>query len=386
MIGKALSRIVLPLLLAFGLFLLPSCEREESYYFNPSTTEVELKDGFARQTDVFLNSNYKDITAKVSNAAASWLGAVVYQDVLTVSVTDNRTLENRIGTVSVTAGGKSVEVTVIQPFIEPEPEPEPEPEEPVKKPWPYKPLIGLWNHDLKLDVSDLVEQLGVNCIWTGDNMVTSDLKWESSHLYRSLSVEGVDYVIAKVNRVAWGWTHAGSLSHAAWACRMAKEHEGIVGLYLNDFYDEVEEGYRTENQWREIIAKAREVNPDLPIWVPVYPHRQQQDHGYDFDFDGVIVNMFGNKPEQIASLEKHIYEGLEKFPDKWVVAGVYLESGATGQERWLSIEDFRKVMTFYVKLLNEGKIEGIRMFNANLFLQKPEYIKVAREIIDTIQK
>lgn len=253
-----------------------------------------------------------------------------------------------------------------------------------KKAWPLDvPLIGLWNHNLRLDVSELVEELGVNCIWTSDNM-SSDLEWTSSHLYRSLSVPGIDYAMAKINRVAWGWTHAGSLAHAEWAASLSLEHSGIVGLYMNDFYDEIEEGYRTKDQWREIIERTRQVNPDLPVWVPVYPHRQQQNQAYDFDFDGVIVNMFGNKPEQIASLETHIYEGLERFPDKWAVAGVYLSSGATGQERWLSHDDFRKVLTFYVKLLNEGKIHGIRLFSADQFLSKPEYIPIAKEILATI--
>lgn len=252
---------------------------------------------------------------------------------------------------------------------------------PAKKNWPYGPLISLWNHSLTLDVAELVADLGVNCIWTGDNMVEDDLPWESSHLYRSAQIPGIDYVIAKVNRVAWGWTHEGSLSHAAWACRLSLDHEEIIGLYLNDFYDEIEEGYRTAAQWREIIAEARSVNPDLPIWVPVYPHRQQQDHAYDFDFDGVIVNMFGNRPEQIENLEEHIYESLDRFPDKWAIAGVYLSSGPEGEERWLTPEEYRHVLSFYAELLKEGRIQGIRMFNANLFLERPEYIDITKEVL-----
>lgn len=258
-------------------------------------------------------------------------------------------------------------------------------DKPVRKDWPYDPLISLWNHDLDLDVSELVSELGVNCIWTSDDMVDENFPWESSHLYRSSEVPGVDYVMAKVNRVAWGWTHEGSLEHASWVCGMALEHDEIIGLYLNDFYDEIEEGYRTEDQWREIIAEARTVNPDLPIWVPVYPHRQQQNHEYDFDFDGVIVNMFGNRPEQIESLEEHIYESLDKFPDKWAIAGVYLSSGPEGEERWLTPDEYEYVLSFYVKLLEEGRIQGIRLFNANLFLERPEYVGITEEVLKTME-
>ena len=35
----------------------------------------------------------------------------------------------------------------------------------------------------------------------------------------------------------------------------------IIGLYLNDFYDEIEEGYRTMDQWREIIAAVLDAIP-----------------------------------------------------------------------------------------------------------------------------
>lgn len=252
---------------------------------------------------------------------------------------------------------------------------------PQKKEWPYGRLISLWNHDLSLDVSDLVAEMGVNCIWTSDDMSGSETLWEQSHLYRSSQVSGIDYVFAKINRAAWGWTHEGSLEHVEWVCRLALEHDEIIGLYLNDFYDEIEEGYRTEGQWREIISRAREVDPDLPIWVPVYPHRQQQDHTYDFDFDGVIVNMFGNRPEQIENLEEHIYESLEKFPDKWAIAGVYLSSGPEGEERWLTPDEYEYVLTFYKKLLDQDMIHGIRLFNAGLFLERPEYIDITRKVL-----
>jgi len=54
--------------------------------------------------------------------------------------------------------------------------------------------------------------------------------------------------LAKIERAAWGWTHEMSLRHARWIAELSKEHSGIMGMYLNDFYDEVEDGYRNRIQ------------------------------------------------------------------------------------------------------------------------------------------
>ena len=95
--------------------------------------------------------------------------------------------------------------------------------------------------------------------------------------------------------------------------------------------------------------------------------------------------MFGNRPEQIESLEEHIYESLDKFPDKWAIAGVYLSSGPEGEERWLTPDEYEYVLSFYVELLGEGRIQGIRLFNANLFLERPEYVGITEEVLKTME-
>jgi len=121
-------------------------------------------------------------------------------------------------------------------------------------------LISLWNHRRDVDPTDLVEELGFNLIWSHDQPYSGQT-WEETHMYSLLQVPGVTYVFAKIERAAWGWTHEQSLKHARWVAELSLEHPGILGMYLNDFYDEIEEGHRTEEQWREIIAAAREINP-----------------------------------------------------------------------------------------------------------------------------
>src|SRR5690554_4759686 len=203
-------------------------------------------------------------------------------------------------------------------------------------------LVSLWNHETRLDISSLVDELKFNLIWTHDPAYT-DQTWEETHMYRCLQVPGVDYVLAKIERAAWGWTQEESVRHARWVAQLSLEHPGILGLYLNDFYDEIEDGIRPEEQWREIINAAKSVNPQLKLVAPHYPHRNQGRHSFDFPIDGIILNIWGNTPEIMANAEEHLAEGVAHHPNRFVIAGLYLRSGMDGG-RWLSEEEFKRVL------------------------------------------
>jgi hypothetical protein len=240
-------------------------------------------------------------------------------------------------------------------------------------------LISLWNHRRDVDPTHLVNELGFNLIWSHDPPYTGQT-WEETHMCRLLQIPGVKYVFAKIERAAWGWTQEQSLKHARWIAELSLEHSGILGMYLNDFYDEIEEGHRTEEQWREIIASVKEINPDLQLWVPHYPHRNQGRHSFDFDIDGVILNLWGNDPGLMARAEEHLAAGLEHHPDRPVIAGLYLQSGSDGG-RWLSEAEFRDVLGHYVEMVNAGKLAGLRIFSAGQFEERPEYVEWAKEVL-----
>lgn len=244
-------------------------------------------------------------------------------------------------------------------------------------------LVSLWNHRHDIDITDIVERLGFNHVWSHDNAFEGQ-GWEDTHMYRLLQIPGVDQVLAKVERAAWGWDHEMSLRHARWVALLSELYPGISGMYLNDFYDEVEDGYRTEEEWREIIDAAKSINPELKLWVPHYPHRDQGRHAFDFDIDAVILNLWGNDPELLARAEEHVRNGAAHHPDRMVIAGLYLRAGPDGG-RWLTEEEFRFVLGTYVDLVNEGVIEGLRIFSAGQFLERPEYMDWAEEVLDGLQ-
>jgi hypothetical protein len=240
-------------------------------------------------------------------------------------------------------------------------------------------LISLWNHRHDVDPRTLVAELGFNLIWSHDPPYSGQ-SWEQTHMYRSLQVPGVKYVFAKIERAAWGWTHEQSLRHAKWVAELSREHPGILGIYLNDFYDEIEDGHRTEAQWREIISAIRRTNPKLQIWAPHYPHRDQGRHAYDFEIDGVILNLWGNDPALLARAKEHIAAGLSHHPKRRVIAGLYLNAGPGGG-RWLTEQEFRSVLGHFVDMVNAGQLAGLRIFGAHQFVERPEYTPWAKEVL-----
>jgi len=241
----------------------------------------------------------------------------------------------------------------------------------------HLPLICLWQHEPQVDAAPVVKELGFNTVWTDDESYRGQ-RWEETQMYRALQVPGIAYVIPKIDRVAWGWTHEGSLKTARWIAELSLKHKEIIGLYLNDFYDEIEEGYRTTDQWREIVAAAKAINPDLPMWVPHYPHRGNEQRPYDIDYQGVTFNVWD--PTNIAQADRYLTQAEAQHKGKIVLGGLYLNSGAR-HGHWLTEQEFKALLRLYVEHINAGKLSGLRIYCACQLVQRPEYVRWAKEIM-----
>jgi len=247
---------------------------------------------------------------------------------------------------------------------------------------PDRPLICLWQHEPQVNIAPLVKELGFNTVWTDDPEYTGQ-QWEDTQMYQALQVPGIEHVIPKIERAAWGWTQEGSLKTAKWIAELSLKHKGIIGLYLNDFYDEIEDGHRTMEQWREIVAAAKSVNPNLDLWVPHYPHRGNENRAYDFDYQGVIFNIWD--PRNLDAADRHLATAEAQHKGKIVLGGLYLDSGAR-RGHWLTEEEFRNLLRLYIRHINEGKLDGLRIFCACQLAEKPEYVQWAKEELAQLKR
>jgi len=249
---------------------------------------------------------------------------------------------------------------------------------------PSEPLISVWEHDEKVDIAPVVRQVGFNTVWTHDRPYDGVMKLENTLMYRHMNTPGIKHVIAKIERGIWGWTFDQAMRHAEWIATLSLKHRNIVGLYLNDFYgemDDVAKGGHGAPEFRQIIAKAKSINPHLPIWVPCYPPDELK-KAYDFDIDAIIFSFYDTKVLQ--DHERLLDQALQKFPGKPLMGSLYLDAGSEG--RWLSAPEFRQLMDFFVDNVNRGRLCGIRIFRVASLQQRPEYVSWTKEALGKLVK
>lgn len=258
---------------------------------------------------------------------------------------------------------------------------------------PPETLISVWEHAANVEIAPVVKQVGFNTVWTHDNPYDGKMKLEDTLMWRHMRTPGVKYVIAKVERGIWGWSFEQAMSHGEWIANLAKSQKQIIGLYLNDFYPEIHsvaQGGHSLEQFKQIIALVRSINPKLVIFVPVYPTRES-DEPFDFDFDALIFNIHFDPLDRklLPDAEQYLVEAEKKFAGKPILTGLYFNSGhgAGGQRAApLSEQEFRFLMGIYVRHINQGKTKGLRVFRAQDFIAHPEYVTWAKEELAKLKK
>jgi len=250
--------------------------------------------------------------------------------------------------------------------------------------FPSEPLISVWEHEDKVNIAPIVKEIGFNTVWTHDKPYDGKMKLEDTLMFRHMKTSGIKYIIAKIERGIWGWTFDEAMRHAAWIAELSLTHKEIIGLYLNDFYEEIEEtakGGHSTQEFRQIIAKTKAINPRLAIWAPCYPP-QDLDKPYDFDIDAIIFSFYDTT--QLQNHELLLDRALKKFKGKPILGSLYLDAGSEG--RWLTEQEFRGLMDFFVEKVNEGKMAGIRVFRVESLIQRPEYVKWLKESLSKLKR
>ena len=250
--------------------------------------------------------------------------------------------------------------------------------------FPTEPLISVWEHSDKVDIAPMVKEIGFNTVWTHDKPYDGKMKLEDTLMYRHMKTPGVKYIIAKIERGIWGWKFDEAMRHAAWIAELSLTHKEIIGLYLNDFYEETEktaEGGHSAEEFRQIIAQAKAINPRLAIWAPCYPP-DDLDKPYDFDIDAIIFSFYDTT--QLQNHEQLLARVLEKFPGKPILGSLYLNAGS--EHRWLTEQEFKGLMDFFVEKINEGKLAGLRVFRVESLIQKPEYVTWLKESLSKLKR
>ncbi len=250
--------------------------------------------------------------------------------------------------------------------------------------FPSEPLISVWEHDARVDIAPMVKEIGFNTVWTHDKPYDGTTKLEDTLMYKHLNTPGVKYIIAKVERGIWGWKFDQAMRHADWIANLSLTERRIIGIYLNDFIEEMsetEKGGHSDREFRQIIGKIKSINPRLAIWVPCYPPKELEAK-FDYNIDSIIFSFYDTSKlnDHAALLDR----AIQKFPGKPIMGSLYLNAGS--EHRWLSETEFKTLMDFFVEQVNEGKLCGIRVFRVQSLIDKPEYVTWLKESLSKLKK
>jgi len=112
--------------------------------------------------------------------------------------------------------------------------------------------------------------------------------------------------------------------------------------------------------------------------VPSYPHRRNENQPYDFYYQCVILNIWD--PRGLGTADQHLTTAEAQHAGKLILGGVYINSGSR-RSRWLTEDQFKNALKLYVAHINAGKLNGLRVYCASQFVQRPEYVTWAKEIM-----
>lgn len=251
--------------------------------------------------------------------------------------------------------------------------------------WPDEPMISIWEHSSDVNIGPVVERVGFNTVWTHWGPWEGE-KFEETMVYDHLNTPGINHAVAMVSREQWGWSsHLESLQHAAWVATLSLQYPGkFVGIYMNDYYYEIEEtegeAGRSVEQFAEITELVRTINPRFPIWAPIYPN-SHLDRPFDFDFDAIICNVYSRG--EVPNMEKYLNSVYKKFPGKPILASIYVGRG-TAEDGWYTEEEFKYLTNLYVRHINEGKLVGFRIFRAEQLWERPKYMSWLEEALENL--
>ena len=162
--------------------------------------------------------------------------------------------------------------------------------------------------------------------------------------------------------------------------RAPRSYLGILDNPVREEMDEIAKGGHSEKEFRQIIAKAKSINPALPIWAPCYPPKELE-RSFDYDIDAIIFSFYNTKVLQDHA--RLLDQGLKKFEGKPLMGSVYLNAGSEG--RWLTEQEYKQLLNFFVQDINEGKLCGLRIFRVENLQQRPEYAAWAKEALANLK-
>lgn len=164
--------------------------------------------------------------------------------------------------------------------------------------------------------------------------------------------------------VVWSLLGAGGEPVTEWGdadevVRQAKMFPNITGGVFDDFFLEKRLATYTPARLRELHNRLdTETGRHLDMWVVCYEHNLDQVENiaeYFAEFD--VISFWTWRGSELCRAEKNLERVRQLAPNKRIMAGMYMWN--YGERRPLTQSEMQTQAELYLRLIKEGKLDGI---------------------------
>ncbi|MFH1920428.1 MAG: hypothetical protein ABIP48_11150 [Planctomycetota bacterium] len=190
-------------------------------------------------------------------------------------------------------------------------------------------------------------------------------------------LEDYDEVTCDISKWGWAWNADGRpactpksdpatvRAEGENVARLASQFPNVTGVYCDDLLGLMRRYKYGPEEFGDVRAAIRKLNPDLKLWTVVYTHEfQEADFWARMRPHIDVVTLWIWKSEDIGHMHEYVEECRELFPDKPIVMGVYLRDYTKVAP--IPVDRVLLQMQGIADLVDKGKLAGYSILAAVL--------------------
>ena len=212
------------------------------------------------------------------------------------------------------------------------------------------------------------------------------------HALRML--EAYDEVTCDISKWGWEWNADGRpkctpksdpatvRTEGENVARLAKQFPNVTGVYCDDLMGLMKRSKYGANEFSEIRAAIRKLNPALKLWTVVYDHELPKAEFWAKMRPHIdVVSLWIWESKNLGQMDEFVDRCRELFPDKPIVMGVYLRDYTKAAP--IPVELVVAQMKGIAKLVDQGKLAGYSILAAVLIDGHRPQADAVRDFIST---
>ncbi|OHB76587.1 MAG: hypothetical protein A2W31_01995 [Planctomycetes bacterium RBG_16_64_10] len=190
-------------------------------------------------------------------------------------------------------------------------------------------------------------------------------------------LQDYDEVTCDISKWRWEWNADGRpvctavgdpatvRSEGEHVARLAKEFPNVTGVYCDDLLGLMRRFEYGPQEFADIRAAIRQVNPQIKLWTVVYTHEfEQADFWTQMRPHIDVVTLWIWDSQNIGHLRRYVDQCRQLFPEQPIVMGVYLRDYT--KRAPIPVDQVLAQMQGIAELIKTGQLAGYSILAAVL--------------------